>query len=107
MFKVQFRKKIPPNTQYSETYPEQYPPHYQEEEPFYEYGQESPYTTQEFSTCLFCGDLVTGSHLSITTKSGEHLLHPSCIISSFALIINGFSMFTSFLFRKKHFKERK
>jgi len=52
---------------------------------------------QEPDTCLFCGSEVTGSHLSVTTKSGEHCIHPSCIVSGFALLANGVGLFFHWL----------
>lgn len=101
MFKIQFRKKkLQPNLQYSDPYRDQYPNHYTDEDPFYDHHQEPP-DMEEFSTCIMCGDLITGSHITVTTKSGEHCLHPSCIVASFALIINGFSLLVDFIFRRR------
>ena len=52
---------------------------------------------QELDTCLFCGSEITGSHLSVTTKSGEHCMHASCIVSGFALLANGVGLFFHWL----------
>jgi len=103
MFKVQFRKKkVQPNLHYSD------PNQYADDDPFYGYGQEQypdhyfqePQYPQELPTCLFCDGLIAGSHLVVTTKTGEHCMHPSCIVSGFTLIINGFGLLVNFLFRK-------
>lgn len=102
MFKVQFRKKkVQPNSHYSDAYQEQYQNQYTDDDPFCEYAQEEyPEHYQEIPTCLFCDGLIGGSHLAIKTKTGEHCMHPSCIVSGFSLIINGFALFMSFLFKK-------
>lgn len=105
VFKIQFkRKRLHLNTHYSDAFHNQYA----DDDPFYKYSQEeypehysqeSQYP-QEIPTCLFCDGLIGGSHLAITTKTGEHCMHPSCIVSGFSLIINGFGLFMSFLFKK-------
>lgn len=105
MFKIQFRRKrFQQNTHYSEMHQDQYPNGYPEadEDPFYmnEYDRESQ-SVQDFDVCVFCGDVITGGHLVLTTAKGEHLMHTTCILSAFALITNSFSALMNLLFRKK------
>lgn len=115
MLKIQFKRKKPVLKQ--DPYQ---PPVYENqytERPFgQEFGQDnvSPFgdgdefpskpsvpIQQENDTCLFCGSEITSSHLSVTTKSGEHRIHPSCIVSGFALLANSIGLLFSWLKAKK------
>lgn len=99
MFKIQFRKK----KRHPDAYQGQYNGQYADNDPFYGYGQEQsfdhyspePEYLQDLPTCIFCDGLVAGSHLAITTKSGDHCMHPSCLVSGFALLVNGFGLLMS------------
>lgn len=53
------------------------------------------------NSCLFCGSEIEGSHLLVTTKGGEHYVHPSCIVSGFALLANGVGILLAWLSQKK------
>ncbi|HHT9137246.1 MAG TPA: hypothetical protein ACFYEK_08405 [Candidatus Wunengus sp. YC60] len=99
MFKIQFRKKkLQSNMPYANQFQDPYS-YSDDTDPYHGYDRE-PLDNQEFVTCLFCDGLITGSHLAITTKTGEHCMHPSCLVSGFTLIVNGFGMLVNFLFRK-------
>lgn len=105
--KIQFKRKKP----VLEQNPHQ-PPAYENqyiEQPFgREFAQDNVFipepnvpTQQGDDTCLFCGSDIAGSHLSVTTKSGEHRMHASCIVSGFALLANSIGLLFSWLKEKK------
>jgi hypothetical protein len=113
--KIQFKRKKPvleQNMSQPPAYENQYI-----EQPFGEefgrgnaspFGVEDKYppeanipAQQALDTCLFCGSEITGSHLSVTTKSGEHCMHTSCIASGFVLLANSVGFLLSWLKEKK------
>lgn len=111
--KIQFKRKKPAleqNPYQPPAYENQYT-----EQPFgqeFDQGNASPLggryppeanipASQALDTCLFCGSEITGSHLSVTTKSGEHCMHTSCIVSGFALLANSVGLIFSWLKEKK------
>lgn len=115
MLKIQFKRKKPvlgQNLYRPTAYENQYT-----EQPFgqefdqgnaSQFGIEDKYppetnipASQALDTCLFCGSEITGSHLSVTTKSGEHCMHTSCIVSGFALLANSIGFLFSWLKEKK------
>ena len=107
MLKIQFKRKKPvleQNPYQPPAYENQYT-----EQPFgQEFGQDNAFipepnapTQQALDTCLFCGSEITGSHLSVTTKTGEHCMHTSCIVSGFALLANSIGLLFSWLKEKK------
>lgn len=57
--------------------------------------------SQEDDSCLFCGSEITGAHLSVIIKKEEHRIHPSCIVSGFALLANGVGLLFSWLKERK------
>lgn len=65
----------------------------------HEYYQDAPYP--QGYECLICNSPVTGSHLVVITNRTEYYLHPSCILSGFALVLNGFNLIIKLLFTKK------
>lgn len=104
MLKIKFKKKkavLEQNLYQPPAYENQYT------EPFgQEFGDKYPPETnipasQALDTCLFCGSEITGSHLSVTTGSGEHCMHTSCIVSGFALLANSIGILFSWLKEKK------
>lgn len=109
MFKLKFKryKAQQANPPFSEGYPDhefidtdyadEYNPHMNE------YHRDMPY--QQGCECLFCNSTITDSHLVVITKRNEYYLHPSCILSGFALVLNGFNLLIKLLFTRKHREE--
>ena len=98
MFKIQFRKKRMP--QDFDTDPFQNQNSYPDEGIHAsEYGA---YNLESLDTCIICDDSITNGHLVVTITSGKYCVHPSCLLSGLALLVNGCSMlFGLFLKRKK------
>ena len=104
MFKLKFKryKAQQANPPFSEGYPDHEfidPDYTGEYNPINEYHHDMPY--QQGCECLFCNSPITGSHLIVITKRNEYYLHPSCILSGFALILNGFNLLIKLLFTRK------
>ncbi|MCF6147660.1 MAG: hypothetical protein E3K37_03275 [Candidatus Kuenenia sp.] len=104
MFKLKFQKKHQQfNPYYSHEFPdnESLDPDYADE--YYSVPHDVPY--QQGLECLFCNSPIAGAHLVVITKNNEYYLHPSCILSGFALIVNGFNLLIQLLFSRKSREE--
>ncbi len=102
MFKLKFKRKMQQTSpQFSEEYQDFIDPDYADGYNPYpgEYYQDIPHP-QGFE-CVICNSPVTGSHLVVITKHTEFYLHPSCLLSGFALVLNGFNLLMKLLFTKK------
>ena len=90
MFKLKFKRRAqqagPP---FSDEYPEFVDPDYADAYNPHpgEYYQDIPHP--HGYECLFCGNPISSAHLVVTTRQNEYYLHPGCILSGFALVLNG------------------
>ncbi len=102
MFKLKFKryKTQQGGPQFSEEYPGFIDPDDADGYDHYpgEYYQDAPHL--QGCECLFCNNPISGAHLVVTTRQTEYYLHPSCILSSFALILNGFGFIAKLLFNR-------
>lgn len=102
MFKLKFKRKTQhAGPQFSGEYPE-----FSDNE--YANGYD-PYTGEYYQEishpqgyeCLICNSPITGSHLVVLTRHTEYYLHPSCILSGFALVLNGFNLLIKLFVTRK------
>lgn len=105
MFKLKFKRGRTQQTN----------PHFSEEHPGYEFidpdcvDEFNPYMHEYYHDapypqgyeCVICNSPVTGSHLVVITKSTEYYLHPSCLLSGFALVLNGCNLLIKLLFTRE------
>lgn len=102
MFKLKFKRKMQQTSpQFSEEY-QDFTDHYEDGYNPYpgEYYQDIHHL--QGYECVICNSPVTGSHLVVITKRTEYFLHPSCLLSGFALVLNGFNLLIKLLFTRKH-----
>lgn len=104
MFKLKFKRYKTQQTgpQFSEEYPGFIDPDDADGYNPYpgEYYQDAPHL--QGYECLICNSPITGAHLVVITKRNEYYLHPSCILSGFALVLNGFGLLVKLLLTRKH-----
>lgn len=101
MFKLKF-KRCKSRPQFSEEYPGFIDPDDADGSNHYpgEFYQDASHL--QGCECLFCNNPISGAHLVVTTRQNEYFLHPGCILSSFALILNGFGFIAKLLFNRKN-----
>lgn len=109
MIRVRFKsRKTQQTEQYSshETYQNNTNPEF-----FTQEGCPDDFTheTQEYAqgavvtalSCNVCGGEIAGNCLEVTFKENPFHIHTSCVISAFAIILNGVGFFMDWLYRKK------
>lgn len=52
-------------------------------------------------SCNICGGEISGNCLEVTFKQNRFHVHTSCIVSAFAVILNGVGFLADWLLRKK------
>lgn len=109
MIRVRFKsRKVQQTEQYSSHEPYQdntNPEFFTQEEYPDSFTQEAPEYPQDTATvnlsCNVCGGEITGNCLEVTFKENLFHVHTSCVISAFAIILNGVGFFMDWLSRKK------
>lgn len=56
---------------------------------------------QDDGTCVCCGNDITGPHLVVTIKNGDHCIHTNCIVSGFAMLFNGLGLLIGWIMDRK------
>jgi len=51
--------------------------------------------------CIICnGDIEGSSYMAVNTSQNEYCAHPSCVVTGFAMCINGIAVLVSWLKQK-------
>ena len=109
MIRVRFKTKktLYNDSSHQEQYPANTGSEYFANEEFTErFDQEAPETQEypQYCSCNICGGEIASNCLEVTFKQNRFHVHTSCIVSAFAVIMNGIGFLTDWLFKKKNNK---